>query len=355
MKKIDKSKPVLVTGATGYIAGWLIRQLLEDGISVHAAVRDPENKDKIRHLDDIAAKAKGKITYFKSDLLREGSYADAMKGCELVFHTASPFTLDVKDPRKELIDPAVQGTMNVLEQANKTDSVKRVVLTSSCAAIYTDCSDVEKAPGGILTEEIWNTSASLDHQPYSLSKTLAEKEAWKIVQQQSRWDLVSINPCMVLGPPLNPHTTISESLNILKQLGDGTLKMGAPNIGIGMVDVRDVAEAHYQAGFRPEAEGRHINCAQGTSFLEMARTLHQKYGDTYPVPNKPIPKFLLLLVGPMLNKSITRKYIRNNVNKIWKADNSKSIKALGINYRPMEDTLNDTFQLMIDEGMIKQK
>jgi dihydroflavonol-4-reductase len=138
-------------------------------------------------------------------------------------------------------------------------------------------------------------------------------------------------------------------------MGDGSLKMGAPNIGIGVVDVRDVAEAHFQAGFRPEAEGRHINCARGTSFLEMARTLHQKYGNTYPVPNKPIPRFLLLLVGPMLNKSITRKYIRNNVNKTWKADNSKSIKSLGINYRPMEETLNDTFQLMIDEGMVKKK
>ncbi|MBA4058282.1 MAG: diaminohydroxyphosphoribosylaminopyrimidine deaminase, partial [Marivirga sp.] len=106
MTTIDKSKPVLVTGATGYIAGWIIKSLLEDGITVHAAVRNPNDKNKISHLDKIASESKGTIRYFKSDLLSEGSYLDAMKDCELVFHTASPFTTNVKNPQKELIDPA---------------------------------------------------------------------------------------------------------------------------------------------------------------------------------------------------------------------------------------------------------
>jgi len=355
MTKIDKSKPVLVTGATGYIAGWLIKRLLEDGITVHAAVRNPDKKEKLEHLNKIAGKSKGSIRYFKSDLLEEGSYADAMKDCELVYHTASPFTSQIKDPQKDLIDPAVLGTRNVLEQANKTESVKRIVLTSSCAAMYTDCSDLDELPGGALTEDVWNTTASLKHQPYSLSKTLAEKEGWRIMEEQSRWDMVAINPCMVLGPPLNPHTTISESLMLLKQMGDGTFKMGAPNLGIGVVDVREVAEAHYQAGFRPEAKGRHINCGHSSSFLEMARVLHAKYGNDYPIPTKPLPKWLFLAVGPMLNKSATRKYIRNNVNRTWKADNSKSIKELGIQYRPLEETMHESFQVLIDEGVLKKK
>jgi nucleoside-diphosphate-sugar epimerase len=355
MNSINKNKPVFVTGATGYIAGWLVKKLLEEGITVHAAVRDPDNKNKLKHLDKIAGKATGNIHYFKADLLDEGSFEAGMEGCELVFHTASPFTSKFKNPQKELVDPAVLGTRNVLEQAGKTDSVKRVVLTSSCAAIYNDCKDLENIPDGILTEEIWNTSASLKYQPYSYSKTLAEKEAWKIHDAQSKWKLVVINPCMVMGPVLNPQETTSESINILKQFGDGKMKMGVPNMGIGLVDVRDVAMAHFNAGYTPEAEGRHINCAHNTTFLEMANTLKNKYGKDYPIPTKAIPKGLLLLVGPMLNKTLDRKFIRNNVNRSWRADNSKSREALGITYRSLDETMNDAFQSLIDANIIHRK
>ncbi len=354
MTQIDKSKPVLVTGATGYVAGWLVKKLLDEGFKVHAAVRNPDNKEKLAHLDRLAGEAKGQIRYFSSDLLKEGSYAEAMKGCELVYHTASPFTSNFKDPQKELIDPAVLGTRNVLEQANQTESVKRVVLTSSCAAIYTDCSDVEKTPGGVFTEEVWNETSSLHYQPYSYSKTLAEKEAWMLHDGQSRWDLVVINPCMVLGPSHNPHQNTSESFSLLKQMGDGSLKIGAPRLGIGVVDVRDVAEAHYLAGFSPGSEGRHITCAQGSDFLEMARTLLPKYGDEYPIPRKAVPKWLLMLAGPMINKALDRRFIRNNVNYNWKADNSKSREKLGLTYRSLEETMNDSFQQLIDEGIVKK-
>ncbi len=177
-----------------------------------------------------------------------------MQGCSVVFHTASPFTINVQDPQRDLIDPAVKGTRNVLEDVNRTESVRRVVLTSSCAAIYTDAADCANAPGGTLTEEVWNTTASLDYQPYSYSKTLAEKEAWTIAEQQDRWDLVVINPSLVLGPAINDLPT-SESFRILKMLGDGTMKAGAPRLGIGVVDVRDLAEAHLAAAFPPRSKG----------------------------------------------------------------------------------------------------
>ncbi len=355
MKQIDKTKPVLVTGATGYVAGWLVKKLLEEGNTVHAAVRNPENKSKLKHLDSIAAKTKGKIKYFKSDLLSVGSYAEAMKGCELVFHTASPFTSNFKDAQKELIDPAVLGTQNVLEQANKTESVKRVVVTSSCAAIYTDAIDCAKAPNGILTEDVWNTTSSLEYQPYSYSKTLAEKKAWEISKAQNRWDLVTINPSLVMGPALNAGSVTSESYAILKQIGDGTMKSGAPKLGIGLVDVRDLAEAHYQAGFNPNAKGRYITSAHNTNLLEMALALLPRFGDKYPIPKKALPKWLLVLVGPMVNKAFSRKFIKNNVNVEWKADNTKIKKELGIKFRPLKETMEDSFQVLIDEKLIKTK
>jgi len=342
----------MVTGANGYVASWLVKRLLDEGITVHAAVRSPDNDKKVGHLKEAAAKTKGQIRFFKADLLTPGAYKEAMEGCELVYHTASPFTLDVEDPQKDLIEPAENGTANVLNSAKEVGSVKRVVVTSSCAAIYTDAIDSVNAPGGELTEDVWNTTASADYQPYSYSKTLAEKKAWEIADSQDQWDLVTINPAMVLGPALNPKNTTSESVNILKMLGEGELKMGAPKMGIGGVDVRDVAEAHYRAGFTPDAHGRYITFAKSTNLVEMGQMLQDKYGDDYPLPKRALPKWLLMIVGPMTNKLFSRKFIKNNVNIPWKANNFKIKKELGIEFRPFKETLEESFQNLIDEGVI---
>ncbi len=352
MKTIDKTKPVLVTGATGFVAGWIVKRLLEEGITVHAAVRNPDNKQKLAHLDEIAEKSSGSIKYFKSDLLKEGSYDKAMEGCELVFHTASPFTLDVKDAQKELIDPAVNGTENVLKSANAASSVKRVVVTSSCAAIYTDAIDTQNAPNGAITEEVWNTTASLDYQPYSYSKTLAEKKAWEMAEKQEAWDLITINPSFVMGPALNKGAITSESYNILKQMGGGQMKMGVPKLGIGLVDVRNVAEAHMKAGFTPEAKGRYITSAHNTNFLDMALSLQEKYGDKYPLPGKALPKWLVMFIGPFLNKELTRRYLKANVNIPFSADNSKIKEELGVEFRPMKESMEDAFEVAIQHNLV---
>ena len=350
MDRIDTSAPVLVTGATGYVAGWLVKALLDAGATVHAAVRDPDNAEKLAHLTRLAANAPGEIRFFKADLLEEGSFAEAMAGCKLVFHTASPFTTRIKDPQKDLVDPALNGTRNVLEEANRRDSVERVVVTSSCAAIYGDNADLADAPGGVLTEDIWNTSSSLEHMAYSYSKTVAERAAWEIAGAQERWRLVAVNPSFVLGPALQPRPT-SESFTLVKGFGDGTFKTGAPRIGIGTVDVRDLAEAHMRAGFLPEAEGRHIISNEETDFLGLAEALRDAYGDDYPLPKGPIPKWLAWLVGPMLNPLTTRKYIARNVDIEWRADNSKSVEKLGMRYRPLKATMEDMFAFMIEAGV----
>lgn len=350
---VDTSAPALVTGATGYVAGWLVKQLLEAGVTVHAAVRDPDNADKTRHLREIANRAAGRLRIFHADLLEPGSYAEAMAGCGIVFHTASPFTTDVDDPQKELIEPAQRGTHNVLQEATRHDSVERVVLTSSCAAIYTDAVDCAAAPGGKLTEDIWNTTASLDYQPYSYSKTLAEREAWKIAEAQSRWRLVVINPSLVIGPALQARPT-SESFNIVRQFGDGEMKMGAPRVGLGAVDVRDVAQAHMAAAYLPGAQGRHIVSAHNTNLLEMGRTLLERYGDDYPIPRRALPKWLVWLIGPV-TAGISRTFVKRNVDIPWAADNSKSWQELGIEYRPLRESMEDMFGQMIEAGYFDKR
>ncbi len=352
MTTIDKTKPVLVTGATGYVAGWLVKRLLAEGFTVHGTVRNPDDTNKVAHLQRIAESEPGTLHLFKADLLTPGAYAEAMQGCEIVFHTASPFTSNVKDAKKDLIEPAVLGTRNVLEEANRTTTVKRVVLTSSCAAIYGDNIDLKKAPNGVFTEEIWNTTSSERHQAYSYSKTLAEKEAWRINEAQSQWDLVVINPSLVIGPSLNPQSTTSESFHIIKQMGDGSVKTGMPELGFGVVDVRDVAEAHFKAGTLPQAKGRHIVSGHNAFFRDLAAALHQRYGKQYPIPRRELPKALIWLVGPFINASLTREFVSKNVGYPFVADNSKSIRELGISYRSIEESMVDTFQQLIDEKLI---
>ncbi|PID52937.1 MAG: diaminohydroxyphosphoribosylaminopyrimidine deaminase, partial [Micrococcales bacterium] len=153
---IDTTAPALVSGATGYLAGWIVKGLLDAGVTVHAAVRDPGNEAKVAHLKRLGDQAPGELRLFSADLLEPGSYAEAMAGCAYVFHTASPFIRSFEDPQTELVDPAVKGTTSVLTTANETPSVCRIVLTSSVAAIYSDAADCAFAPGGVLTEDVWN-------------------------------------------------------------------------------------------------------------------------------------------------------------------------------------------------------
>jgi nucleoside-diphosphate-sugar epimerase len=179
---VNKSNPVLVTGATGYVAGVLIKELLDEGLTVHATVRDASKKDRFQYLQDVADKSPGTIKFFSADLLKQGSFKEAMQGCSVVFHTASPFILSGKDidPQKDIVEPAVMGTENVLNEATNTTTVKRIVVTSSTTAVNANASDTQKTDNGALTEENWNTGSSLDDRPYQYSKTLAEQKAWVI-------------------------------------------------------------------------------------------------------------------------------------------------------------------------------
>ena len=351
---IDKTKPVLVTGASGYIANWIIKYLLEEGCTVHGTVRNPDSEKSVGPLQKIAAAAPlGTLKLFKADLLDEGSFDEAMAGCEVVMHTASPFVVrGFKDPQEALIKPAVEGTRNVLEAANRTASVKRVVLTSSVAAVFGDNADLRKNPRGVFNEEDWNFSSSLQHQPYSYSKFLAEKEAWKIHDAQSRWHLVTINPSMVGGPALTKYSH-STSIDTLRSLGSGRLWPGVPQMRLGWVDVRDVARAHVEAAFRADAEGRHIISNGEPTMLEVATILKKHFGNRYKFPFFELPKVIVKWFGRLMDASAKPRFIEQNVGHPLKFDNSRSKQRLGLQYHPLEQTFVDHFQQLIDDGLIR--
>jgi nucleoside-diphosphate-sugar epimerase len=324
--------------------------LLEEGIDVHATVRDPSNAKKVDHLTALAKKSAGKLKLFKSDLLDTGSFDEPMQGCELVIHTASPFFITgVKNPEEELIRPAKDGTRNVLDTAKRTPTVKRIVLTSSVVAIYGDSADIKTSSGGIFTEKEWNVTSSADHQPYPYSKTIAEKEAWALAKEQDQWDLLTINPGWILGPSISKRKD-SMSISTMIQFGDGTYKSGVPEIWNPIVDVRDVASAHIKAGFTPKASGRHIVVNGEATLLDIAKILRKHFGNDYPFPRMQAPKFLFWLIAPMYG--YTRKYASLNIGHHIKFDNSYSKTDLGMSYIPIEQTVKEHFQQLIDDDLL---
>ena len=352
MKAIDKSKPVMVTGASGYLASWIVKKLLEEGIDVNATVRDPSNAPKVDQLTALAKASAGKLRLFKADLLDFGSFNEPMQGCELLIHTASPFFMtQPKNPEEELLRPAKEGTRNVLEAVQRTPTVKRVVLTSSIAAICGDMADIKLAPRGVFTEKEWNVTSSAAHLPYYYSKMVAEKEAWAIAGTQDRWDLLTINPALILGPSVTKRAD-SYSISAMIRFGDGTYKNGVPDMRFPVVDVRDVASAHIKAGFAPEASGRHIIASGEATFLGLANILRKQFGDAYPFPRKQAPKFLVWLLAPRVG--LTRKFVSKNVGYHAKFDNSYSKADLGMSYLPVEQTVKEHFQQILDDGLLQK-
>ena len=345
---MDK-QTILVTGGSGYIASWVIHYLLEDGHDVRATIRDKSNQYKIEHLKDLEKKYSSSFEIFESDLLVNGSFDSAVDGCDIVMHTASPFLMGkIKNPQKQLVDPALKGTRNVLDSVNRFPKVKRVVLTSSIAAIYGNAKEALSLPDNTYNESHWNTLSSLTNEPYKYSKTLAEKEAWKMHESQNNWDLFVINPGFVLGPPLSNRTD-SASIQFGVDIVSGKFKAGIPDFTFSVVDVRDVARAHINAAFTDSEPGRHIAVAEGISALDFMKIIDSHFKGVVPVPKKTVPKLLMYLIAPMIG--LKRSFIKDNVGYPHHFDNSKIKKNLSLEFLKFEKTIIDQIQYILDNKL----
>ncbi|KAK7264045.1 hypothetical protein RJT34_31648 [Clitoria ternatea] len=309
-------KVVCVTGASGYIASWIVKFLLQRGYTVRATVRNPGDHKKLEHLLKLEG-AKERLHLFKADLLAENSFDSVVEGCDGVFHTASPFIVNVKDPQTELLDPAVKGTLNVLKSCVKSPSVKRVVLTSSVAAVAYN--ERPKTPE-VVVDETWFSNPDYCRENgiwYMLSKTLAEDAAWKFAKENSI-DLVTVNPAMVVGPLLQAelNTSAAAILNLIN--GSETF----PNDTYGWINVKDVANAHIQAYEIASASGRYCLVERVAHFSELAKILRDLY-PTYQVPKK---------------AANDKPYVSTfQVSK-------EKAKTLGIEFIPLEVSLKETVE-----------
>ncbi len=341
---------VLVTGASGFIASRTIEQLLAKGHRVRGTVRSLGKEKDLAPLRALPG-AKERLELVRADLLTEGSFDAAAQGCDAALHMASPYVLDAKDPQKDLVDPAVQGTLSVLSACEKASSVKRLVITSSMAAI-TD----EPESDHVLTEADWNVKSSLTRNPYYYSKTLAEKAGWDFVEKRRPgFDLVTINPFMVIGPALSPGINTSNQLFV--DLLSGTYP-GIMNLTWGFVDVRDVADAHLRAIETPGAHGRYITAGETISMRDVVDLLAK---NGWGAGNK-LPKlgmdcgagdFAVRLSSYLQPKGVG-SYLRTHVGRVPRYDTGKVQRELGLRFRPVAASILDAASDLAAQGHVQK-
>ncbi|KXZ56267.1 hypothetical protein GPECTOR_1g233 [Gonium pectorale] len=321
---------VCVTGATGYIAGPIIERLLRAGHIVHATCRDPANTKALQPLLKLPG-ALERLRFFRADLTSAGSFDAAIEGCEYVVHVAAPVILNGvrrRDGWSRIVEPMLQGVDNVIGAVNRTPSVRRVVMTSSISAI---CTSVRDRPRGhVYGEADWNDSASETYMPYAYGKMLSERRAWELEAQQGRWRLVTVLPSIVFGPTVG-ECGGSESVQAVKDaVWPGRMYPAAPNLGMPVVDVRDVAAVHCLAMVLPHARG---------SFRPSKRLA---------------PYWVLWLVGPLIG--LHRDVISAMRGRSAQFDTSRTAADLGLKeWLPLADTLEDMVTDMADKGMIKMR
>lgn len=336
-------KRALVTGGSGYVASHLVDLLLREGYGVHTTVRSLSRMEKLAGLLSLKERYPEQLKLFEADLMTPGSFDAAVTDCDVVFHVASPFLLpeQIEDGQRDLLEPALEGTRNVLAAVNACESVRRVVLTSTVGAIFGDYIDVPALQGGVVQERFFNTTSTVENNPYHYSKVMAEKEAWAICERQNRWTMVAINPGLILGPTLTPSSD-SGSLFLLNELLSGYFFYGAPGFSITYADVRDVALAHLRAAINENAKGRYILAEKSMiSLLDMARIVRPCHRRPWLLPRYPVPNWTIRILGPFFG--LTQEYIRNHLGIRFTVDNRRSIEDLGIVYRPVEETLRDHY------------
>lgn len=335
---------VLVSGGSGYIAGETIRQLLARGWTVHTTIRSLSREAALR--TELGGSGE-QLCFFAADLMDDAGWAQALAGCSHVAHVASPFPLSVPRNADDLIVPARDGTLRVLRFAVAA-GVTRFVQTSSSAAIAygypADRTDFD--------ERDWTDLNTPGVAPYAQSKTIAERAArdW-VTANAPELEFCSINPVAVFGPVQS--NDLSTSVEIVKRMIEGAVPM-IPKLGIGVVDVRDVALMHVRALEAPAESvrgGRFVASAGFVWASEVAAILRETLGDKgRKVPTRDMPGWLGALLALFMPEM---KQLRSETGKIRRVSGEHARKVLGIDYITPRQSTIDTARSLLDQGIVK--
>ncbi len=332
---------VLVTGASGFVAQHLILQLLDKGYDVRGTLRSLKRADEVRSILTKYNPRAGEMEFVEADLTSEKGWAEAVAGCTFVHHVASPFPAVHPNNEMELIGPARDGALHVLKAA-KAAGVKRVVMTSSMAAIAYGHGDKRAE---VSDETMWSNPDGPDNTPYTKSKTIAERAAWDYVNGEGKGlELVAINPTGILGPALSKD--VSTSLEIPIRLMNGKTP-GLPRIGFSFVDVRDVAACHIAAMERPAAAGERFLATEGFLWFSDCAKIAREAFPAYDrnIPRRHVPDWALKLMAvfqPIYRQTVTE------LGRTRKASNAKATRVLGVKFRTAKEALTSSIQSLID-------
>lgn len=331
---------VLVTGATGFIAGHCIEELLRHGYPVRATVRSLATAD-VAHLRELARHTGGSLEFAEASLGADAGWAAAVAGCGHVWHLASPVPASVPRDEDELIRPAVDGTLRVLRAAAASGSVRRVVMTSSTDAIVHGHAET----GRVRTEADWSSPERL--APYPKSKLYAERAAWDFAAGEPL-ELVAVNPGLVLGPlQRRQRATSMEVVRLLLSRG----LPAVPRLSFAVTDVRDIAAAHRLAMESPKAAGSRYICAGESLWMgDIAAILAREFAaDGYRVPARTLP-YWLMWASARLDKTIRLALSYYGVPVLVSAD--KAGRELGWAPRPAADSILATARSLIAHGIV---
>jgi dihydroflavonol-4-reductase len=335
------TKTVFVSGGSGYIAGFIIQQLIAEGWHVNTSIRNLARESEVRSwlkVDD------SKLRFFAADLMSDAGWAEAMAGCSHVCHVASPLPTAAPKSDDELIVPAREGVLRALRFA-KAAGVTRFVQTSSVAAICYGHSGQTR-----FTEADWTNVDSPDAYAYVKSKTIAERAArdW-MAKEGGAMEFCSVNPSLVLGPLLAPD--FSTSLEAVKKLLNGEMP-GLPDLGFAVVDVRDVADLHVTCLTAANMAGeRFIAAGPFMKLTEMAAILRSELGmEARKVPTRRLPSWLMRILA---NFDPLIRQVKGELGNIRETDASHAKAVLGWETRPARDSIIDTARSLIDHGVVK--
>jgi nucleoside-diphosphate-sugar epimerase len=335
---------VLVTGGSGFIGSYCILQLLSAGHEVRTTVRSLSREGDVRKmLNAGGATPDRRVSFVAADLMADAGWPEAVAGCDYVLHVASPFPMGTPSDENELIVPAREGALRVL-RASRDAGVKRVVLTSSFAAI-----GYGHAPQAAPFDETNWTNLNEHVSAYVKSKTLAERAAWDFIAREGgQLELSAVNPVGVLGPVLG--SDYSTSIALVQRLMDGALP-GCPQLYFGLVDVRDVADLHVRAMLAPEAAGeRFVAVDRFLWMAEVAQILRERLGEgAAKVPRRGVPD---LMVKAMALFDPSVRSVANQLGRRVTFSSEKAKALLGWSPRPARESILDTARSLIELGVV---